>query len=225
MSTSLYFWFIPLVLTVSLCFTLFPKRGVLTGVSAPSAVGCRCCVACTDLLESSSASLRLDLVSYKNKADLLPSNSALTLMRADSKWFFFLCPRNMCDTVRDLSCHIPVCSPESLPWGHTSLLCAFSHPAGKSHFPLSSDVELDRWHFCYPNRIQPASPEQGWKSPGHWALTAPQTHWDNCSHAWKWAPSWQRRWMEEKVSSFLFLPCLLLITVSYSSSVIFLAHQ
>lgn len=96
MSASLYFWFIPLVLTHSLFFASSPftkrvyGRDVLPGASAPDAVGCRGCVGRTDLHGSwmPSTALRLDLVSYENKADLLPYNSTLTLMRDVSKCFF-----------------------------------------------------------------------------------------------------------------------------------------
>lgn len=67
---------------------------MLPGVSSPSAAGCRGCVGYTDLRGSRmpSTPLRLDPVSCENKNDLLPLNSALTLIRADSKCLFFCAP-------------------------------------------------------------------------------------------------------------------------------------
>lgn len=74
-------------------------RDVLPVVLSPSAAGHRGCVGCTDLrgIWMPSTPLRLDPVSCGNKNDFLPLNSALTLIRADSKCLiFFLCPSNTC---------------------------------------------------------------------------------------------------------------------------------
>lgn len=50
---------------------------------------------------------------------------------------------------------------------------------------------------------------------GHRAVGAPQTHCDNRSQAWKWAPSLWRRWMEEEGIQ-LRIPILSsLVTVSF----------
>lgn len=113
-SASLYFWFVPLVLTLFCPPCPFTKRDVLPGVLAPSAVGC------TDL----HGSWTPPAPPYENKADLLPLNSALTSARTNSKCLF-LCPGNMCFTVRNLSLCFPLCSPKSLPSGHTPPVCFF----------------------------------------------------------------------------------------------------
>lgn len=137
MSASLYFWFIPLVLTHSLFCppSRFSKRyccgDVLPGVLAPSAIGC------TGLHGSwtPSGPLRLDLTSYENKTDLLPLNSAVTFARTNSKCLL-LCSGNTCSTVRNLSLHFPLCSPKSLPSGHTPPVCFFPSSWEQS-FPSS----------------------------------------------------------------------------------------
>ena len=157
-SESLYFGFIPLVLTLPLSvLPSFPlhKEGLLWR-SAPRSLGIQCCRV-QRLCRAHWPPWELNTINTSKAGPcILWEQDWFVAIKfcftLHERWFKmpFLCLR----VILSEASHFTSLSVAPNPCPEvTSLLCAISPPAGNSRFALPSDAELDRRQFCHLNWI------------------------------------------------------------------------